>query len=179
MAESSVTLQFRKLEESKQQLLTLLGSADKAVLGYRPADQKWSIVQILFHLNSSERISLKYMQKKSQGGRSVPKSTPLNAFRSFALNSALRYFSWKKPSILPEPPADLNYDEVVSSWNQTRVELRQFLEDLPAEMYGRTIFRHPAAGRMNLQHALSFMQEHFDHHLKQIQGRISEAKESS
>lgn len=179
MVESSVKLQFQDLELSKVQLLNLLASSDKIVLDYRPADQKWSIIQILFHLNSSESISLKYMQKKSQGGQSVPKSTLLNALRSFVLNSALKYFNWKKPKMLPEPPADLDYDVVVSTWNQTRERLRQFIEGLPVEMYGRNIFRHPTAGRMNLKHALAFMQEHFDHHLKQIQSRISDKEESS
>ncbi|MBS1658374.1 MAG: DinB family protein [Bacteroidetes bacterium] len=179
MSKSSVLQQFEKLELSKRQILSQISSLDPSVLHYRPAYKKWSIVQILFHLNSSESISLKYMQKKSQGGTSVPKSTPVNALRSFILTAALRTLKWKRPAVLPEPPDQPDLNEVLQSWNETRRQLKQLLQNLPDDMMNRNIFRHPAAGRMNISHALTFMQEHTDHHLKQIRERISPAKKTS
>ncbi|MFI5134331.1 MAG: DinB family protein [Chitinophagales bacterium] len=176
MKKSRLNFQFEKLEATRRQLVQQLSTLDDSVLHYRPANKKWSIVQIIFHLNSSESNSVKYISKKSQGGTSVPKSTVFSSVRSFMLTGALQYFKWKKPAVLPDPPDKLNTKEVMKSWEETRMQLKQLLEKLPDDMLGRNIFRHPATGRMNMSHALTFMQEHFDHHLKQIEERIKFSK---
>jgi len=176
MQKSKVNLQFEKLEETRQQLLHQLVLFDDSVLHYRGEKKKWSVVQIMFHLNSSECNSVKYITKKSQGGTSVPKSTFISSFKSFLLTTALQYLKWKRPAVLPEPPENLDSKEVIKSWNETRLQLKQLLEKLPEDMLNREIFRHPAAGRMNMSHALTFMQDHFDHHLKQIDERIKFSK---
>jgi hypothetical protein len=178
MQKSSVNLQFEKLEATRQQLLHRLATLDDSTLHYRPANKKWSIVQIIFHLNHSENSSVKYIAKKSQGGNSVPKSNFITSVRSTLLSTALQYLKWKKPAVLPDPPENLDAKEVMRSWDETRVLLKQLLEQLPNDMHGREIFRHPLAGRMNMIHALTFMQEHFNHHLKQIEERIESSKTS-
>ena len=157
-------------------LLTRLPDFDDSILQFRPANHKWSILQILFHLNSSESNSVKYIVKKSQGGSSIPKSTFLSSIKSSVLSAALRFLKWKKPAVLPDPPENLSTNEVINAWNETRMQLKQLLEKLPDDMLERNIFRHPAAGRMNMIHALKFMQDHFDHHLKQIEERMKEGK---
>jgi hypothetical protein len=179
MQKSKVYQQFEKLEQSKNQLLNRLASINPSVLQFYPAKDKWSIIQIIFHLNSSESNSVKYMSKKSLGGSSVPKSTMMTSLKSLLLSTALRFFKWKKPVVLPDPPGNLYSNEVMNSWNGTRIQLKQLLEQLSEDMLNRNIFRHPTAGRMNISHALTFMQEHFDHHLKQIEERILLAKKSS
>jgi len=172
MHKSSINLQFEKLEQSKHQLLDQLAALDTSVLHFHPAHKKWSIAQIIFHLNSSESNSVNYIAKKSQGGTSIPKSSYLNSLRSFLLTTALKYLKWKKPAALPDPPENLDIIRAIESWNETRVRLKELIEKLPDDMLTRNIFRHPAAGRMNMNHALTFMQEHFNHHLKQIEDRI-------
>ena len=179
MQRSKVNLQFEKLEVTRQEFLRQAALLDDSVLHYRPANQKWSIVQIIFHLNSSESNSVKYMTKKSQGGTAVPKSTVISSLRSFLLTTALQYLKWKKPAMLPDPPDNLNSNEVMKSWDETRLQLKQLIEKLPDDMLDRNIFRHPSVGRMNMSHTLTFMQEHFDHHLKQIEERILLTKKSS
>ena len=176
MQKSRVNLQFEKLEASRQQLIRRLATLDDSVLHYRPQNLKWSIVQIIFHLNHSENSSVKYITKKSQGGTSVPKSNLITSVRSSLLSTALQYLKWKKPAVLPDPPENLDTNEMMKSWDETRVHLKQLLEQLPEDMLDREIFRHPVAGRMNMHHALTFMQEHFDHHLKQIEERIKFSK---
>jgi hypothetical protein len=156
MQKSSVNLQFEKLEATRQQLLHQLAALDDSVLYHRPADHKWSILQIIFHLNDSESSSVKYIAKKSRGGISVPKSNFITSVRSSLLSTALQYLKWKKPAVLPDPPENLNAKEMMKSWDETRVHLRQLLEQLPEDMHGREIFRHPIAGRMNMRHALTF-----------------------
>src|SRR5215217_7628607 len=172
MPKSKVNLQFEKLESTRMKLWSRLRDLDNSILQFRPANDKWSILQILFHLNSSESNSVKYIRKKSQGGSSIPKSSFISSLKSFVLSAALRFLKWKKPAVLPDPPENLSTSEVINTWNETRIQLKQLLEKLPDDMLDRNIFRHPAAGRINMKDALKFMQDHFDHHLKQIEERI-------
>lgn len=179
MIRTVVNLQLEKLDATREELLSQLETVEESILHFRPETEKWSIVQILFHLNSSESISTKYMAKKSQGGASVPKTTALSHLRIFALKTALRNFTWKKPAVLPDPPEQLHLQEVLQTWNETRHHLKTLLEQLPDDVLNRNIFRHPSAGRMNASHALTFMQEHFYHHLPQIENRIAASRKVS
>jgi hypothetical protein len=175
MPNSSVQRLVEKLELTRRQLVNELILLDDRVLHFRPANHKWSILQIIFHLNHSEKASIQYIFKKSQGGASVPKATWVSFFRSKLLAVALRHFTWKKPSILPDPPEQINTAEMLKEWGETRLLMQEVLRQLPLDMQRRQIYRHPIAGRMNVSQALSFMQDHFDHHLRQIRERISAA----
>src|SRR4030095_10908334 len=159
MKKSTVYLQFEKLEDSKRELLKQLAQLDETILHYKPSKEKWSIIQIIFHLNSSESGSVKYIGKKSLGGTAVPKSSLISSIKSYLLTSALRNFTWKKPAILPDPPEKLVTGDMMKQWDDTRIGMKQLLDAVPEEMLDRQIYRHPLGGRMNVKQALTFMQE--------------------
>jgi uncharacterized damage-inducible protein DinB len=159
---------WKLMEEDSDRIFRMLETYTPQAINQQPAPGKWSALQVLFHLNSSESLSLAYMQKKSLGGNRIPRANVSSAVRSMALNTALKYFKWKKPQLLPDPPPELNLEEVRQSWKATRKQLYEFLRNLPPDMLQRQIYRHPAAGRMNAIQALSFMHEHFKHHEKQL-----------
>ena len=169
MEKSAIYLQFEKLEDSKRELLKELAPLEDTILHYKPSKEKWSIIQIIFHLNSSENGSVKYISKKSLGGTAVPKASSISSIKSYLLTKALRNLTWKKPAILPDPPEQLVTSDMLKQWDETRIGMKQLLDKLPEEMLDRQIYRHPFGGRMNMKQALTFMQEHFNHHLKQVE----------
>ncbi|MEP7127632.1 MAG: DinB family protein [Chitinophagales bacterium] len=142
---------------------------DKGSLQFKPDPDKWSVNQVLNHLQFSERVSIAYASKKMQGGKSVRKTGLVATVRSEALSLLLRSgFKWKAPAVLAAASENLPFEEVHQRWNETRVQMKSFLENLPEDLIIREIYKHPRAGRLNAIQMMQFFQDHFNHHLPQI-----------
>lgn len=168
MQREKLKSRFLKRENSGLQLFKNLEQADEALLKRKIKTGKWNILQIVWHLNSSDHLTVNYMLKKMQGGNAVPVAGIRSAAGSYALKVALRYLKWKKPPVLPDPPEELELNDLKNEWNRNSQQLESLINSLPDDMMIRKIFRHPLAGRMNIFQALEFMLDHFNHHLRQI-----------
>ena len=75
---------------------------------------------------------------------------------------------FKAPKVVSTPPENIDYSELISTWENNRVALWEMISTLPEETARKNIYNHPAAGRFNLSQMLTFFQDHFDHHQKQV-----------
>ena len=159
---------FDRLEERKARLYVRLDGLSDEVVNRSPADGGWSVIQVLAHMSRAEDLSLRYIRKKMRAD--APPAGLGSALRSAALSLALRSpLKFKAPPMSAEVPERARMTEVAASWDVVRRDLEQALDALPPEIAHRAVFRHPRAGMMSLDQALRFMEDHFDHHLKQVE----------
>ncbi|MFY0625710.1 MAG: DinB family protein [Reichenbachiella sp.] len=159
---------FEMLEHKKESLLQDLVKEPKENLMTKEAEGKWSVHQVLLHLISSEKGSLGYLKKKSKS-TNLKKINISARFRYSLLNTALKLpIKFKMPSVLSAPKNDVSFDEIILEYSNCRKELKAFLNENSKLYTDKLVFRHPIAGRLSLKQAIQFMNDHFDHHLKQI-----------
>ncbi|MEO9482221.1 MAG: DinB family protein [Ekhidna sp.] len=128
----------------------------------------WSIIQVLSHLNSAEKASLKYMQKKMQAGEGMKNSGATNALRMWLCNGVLKSsLKWKAPSYVSKP-ASYSFEEIKSKWAETRASIEAFVDDFPEEWLNKLVYKHPMGGRQNLDRAVDSFVYHQIHHVHQI-----------
>ena len=172
--ENRIKNKFERLEESRKALIRSIESAGVSSLNKAPKPGKWSVNQILYHLQMSEYGSYKYVTKKLQSDNISTngwKSKMASLILKIALVLPLKY---KAPKVARIPPESLDFPELKITWEKNRVALWEMISTLPEETARRNIYRHPAAGRFNLSQMLTFFQDHFDHHLKQVMGILKQ-----
>lgn len=173
MQKTKLLLQFRKLEDTRHDLIKKLEACDDQVRAYKPVPDTWSVTQIFYHLNLSESQSIGYVRKKMLGGDQLKQTGLAAEVRYTALKLTLQSnYKFKAPAILGDVPENLNYHEVLANWNETRRQLQSLLETMPDHLLNRELYRHPRAGRLNLSQMIAFFQDHFDHHARQVKRRI-------
>jgi uncharacterized damage-inducible protein DinB len=128
----------------------------------------WSIIQVLSHLNEAESASLKYMQKKMQAGDKMKNARVYHGLRMSFVNVALKSrLKWKAPSYISNPP-EYPMEEIKEKWANTRNEIAGFVNDFPDKWLYKLVYKHPMAGRQNLEHAVDSFIYHQIHHTHQI-----------
>lgn len=157
------------LETSRKKLTDDLKKSDPVLLQHKPAPDKWSVTEVLNHLQFSEQASVAYAAKKILGGKSLKKTGIAATLRAEALSLLLRSgYKWKAPAVLAAAAENLPFEEVTQRWDATRQRMKSFLENLPDELISREVYKHPRAGRLNALQMMQFFQDHFNHHLAQI-----------
>lgn len=166
---STLQKAFDKLEHQRQQLVELIKNLPEEDYAYAPA-AKWSIARIVAHLITSEVLSVGYMKKKSLGIEKLQNSGLRQAILSRMLTISQRGpFRFKAPGIVvASTPEALSLKEALARWDQSRDELKQFLETITDQHHRKLVYKHPIAGMLNAEQAVRFMYEHVNHHLPQI-----------
>lgn len=166
---SSFQKAYTKLERQREQIFGMIKNLPEDVYRHSPTG-KWSIAQIVTHLLTSERLSVGYMKKKSIGIATLKDS----GFKQVILSGILKVsqripFRYTAPRVIVEhTPETLSREEAIAYWNNSRSDLKEFLEGIPEQHSRRLIFKHPIAGMLNVEQAMEFMYEHINHHLPQI-----------
>ncbi len=156
------------LEENRKKLYALLESLDSTRLNYRPAEDKWSITQIIFHLVKAEQLSVISINKESRKS-DTRKAGMSSHFRALLLNSSLMTpLKFKAPSILGNMPKEYDINELLTKWLTVRNKLYNALGDIDNESGKRYMFEHPYAGKLNIYQTMDFLVRHFNHHHRQI-----------
>ncbi|MGB0524708.1 MAG: DinB family protein [Flammeovirgaceae bacterium] len=171
MMDTQLEFQFKQLQESLDQLLKELSQSSEQELNQVVEKEEWSVLQILYHVKSSERASLAYMKKKLRylHERRPPKVGFLELLRSLALQGFLRSsLKAKAPHRLAAFPPDLTMDGIAINWIALRKEMEAFLHSLPKDVLDLALYKHPMVGRLSVYQGLNFLQAHFDRHKKQI-----------
>lgn len=167
--DSKLESKFNKLESSRLQLLAELEKRDDKELNFHPGKDKWSVIQVMHHLIIIEQLSIGYINKKLTYRTNIKKSGLGAAIRFFVLKSVLQTpFLFKAPKIVSEVPDNAGFKETKNQWDQVRKDMKELFDNLPEEFLNKNIFKHALAGKMNIYQMLSFMEEHFKHHVKQV-----------
>ncbi|MCP4204665.1 MAG: DinB family protein [bacterium] len=167
--------QMDELERLRSELLERLSGPDSAALNRRPPDGGWSAAQVLAHVILAERLSLGYLRKKIQRPDLIPRSGAAGAIKSRALGLFLRLpFKVAAPARSADVPETGELTALARDWSEARAEWQDFLEHYPAELANKAVYRHPVAGRLNLEQTLRFLIDHLRRHTGQIERLLVE-----
>lgn len=160
---------FGRLQNDLTQLLSELDKEQRKQLETSPATGKWSVTQVMYHLNSAESRSVLYVSKKRFASSQL-KRTKFEAQLRLLLARISFYFPFKyrAPKFLGNMPEHVDYGDIKQEWLKTRRELTALLESLSDDELTKPIFRQPFFGRWNIFQMLGFMQIHFNRHRKQM-----------
>jgi hypothetical protein len=162
-------VKYLYLEKSRNKLLNDLQGIDDTLLNTCPAEGKWSIGQIAAHLLQVEQLTIGYIQNKLSKEEELHTTSIKNMVSSVilkvALNSGMKF---KAPKVAASVPDVVSLDKVRTQWDETRYKLEDLLTEIPPAMLDKCLFRHPYAGMLNASQTLTFLQDHFNHHLHQI-----------
>lgn len=166
---------YTHAEQARNEMLTLVHSVAQKQLAAKPSSNKWSVLEILTHLYTSERLSFEYIKKKSQGIQHLKNAGIQQAFLVPILKISQRLpFKFKAPNVVKEnTPEALPLDKLISQWDLMRIELKSHLENIPEKHVHKLVYKHPIAGRLSLPQALQFFAEHINHHKPQIKRTLS------
>lgn len=160
---------YLRLEKTRNRLLDELEGLDDDLLNIPAADGKWSINQILCHLIKSEQLTAGYIKKKLSDKEDLGCSSFSNSYKSLLLKLALK--SGKKfnaPASVAEVPGSSSFFDIRRQWDEVRFTMEDVLTEIPEDALDKCLFRHPYAGPLSVLQTLTFLQDHFDHHLPQI-----------
>lgn len=159
---------YSKLEKGRQHFIHEMGMYNTERLESPHKDGKWSVSQIVYHLNQAEMTSINYVRKKLHEPDKL-KDTGFN--ESFRLTVAQLIFEtpvrFKAPPVLGEMPEKVDYTIVMRNWDKTRADLKELLESIPEEMLTKNLYRNPGIGRINIYQMVRFMRTHFNRHHRQ------------
>lgn len=162
---------FNTFEELRLDTLNSFNNFTKEQLHFKPSADSWSITETLHHLYLSESGTYLYMSKKTQSIHDLPQSGFKNAWKTFLLKISLRSGKkFKVPKKAPvNPTGDISFGDLVAQWNQLRKDFVQLLNTLDVQSAKKLSFKHPRIGYINAHQVLIFLEEHFKHHLKQLE----------
>ncbi|MHC2990775.1 hypothetical protein OB13_03960 [Pontibacter sp. HJ8] len=161
--------QYLKLEETRNQLLDDLEGLDDEFLNTPPAAGKWAVNQIIAHLIQVEQLTNSYIQRKVQKQETLGDASIAHTFRSLLLKLALHSgMKFKAPDAVAAVPDRSSLSALRSQWDNSRYHLEDTLTELPRELLDKCLFRHPYAGPLSITQTMSFLQDHFHHHARQI-----------
>ncbi len=166
---NEILMAFDSLELQRKQVEDQLNRLDAQLLVVPEADGKWSINQVLAHLSNSEFGTIRYIHKKMLGIDSLKKKNISSRIRSkllkWLLESPLKY---KMPKQLPEPSNEKTFEELKGQFEKNRAAIKELISTFPDEALDKLIFRHPFEGRFSLLQTVVFLEDHYNHHVKQI-----------
>lgn len=163
---------FDKLEALKSSAQNCFSSYPENVLN-NSLNGKWSALQHMGHIITSETKGLEYMKKKIQASATLGKPKLKERIMGFVLNTFLKTgIKFKAPAVLGEPQPYYNPDKLFEEWSRLRAEYISFLDPLDAETAQKLIYKHPVAGRLSIVQALDFMAIHLQRHFRAAQREL-------
>jgi uncharacterized damage-inducible protein DinB len=167
--EKSLQKHFDALEAQRKQILSEVNQLSEEQLNFVPSENSWSINQIICHLAMAEELSYKAIKSRLVTHKNFENSTMMNWVRKILLRFFLRTsIKFKAPAVVNEMPLKSTLSEHTLKWKEVRLSLKELLESLPKHMQKKYIFKHPVAGKMNIDGALTFVYEHVRRHQVQI-----------
>lgn len=169
---------FKRLERSKHNLLALVNGVPHEKLNTKPAEGRWSIAQVLYHMKEAEKLPLAYMKKKTLDPNALYPSTLKQQLRSYLLQISLFLpLKFEAPRVVKDGiPEEIHLEELKRDWEVVRKDMKAFLENLDPALYNKKIFKHPRIGMINIKQTMDFFQSHFDHHVPQVKGLLAKTK---
>lgn len=166
---------FDAMEAERLALIRQLDSLPTNLLSQKPSPEQWSVVEVIAHLVKAETGTLKYLQKKLEVG-GHRKASMLAILRKSFLNFMISLpIKFKAPKVAQlDPGVDLSYAEAVLQWDNVRAALRKEYVNIDPKLIGNDLFKHPFAGKLNLEQSTSFMHHHMGRHIGQIKRTLKE-----
>ncbi len=160
---------YNEIEKIKQEFLLKIETISPEKSNTVPAEGKWSLGQVYFHLYYAESGTIKVIQKNLRENKIKNKSGISDNLRSVLLKAVMRSpLKIKAPAVASKVPDSITIDEIKEYFAMNSENYRQLLNDLPMELEDKQIFKHPLAGLFNIEQTIHFVREHYLHHEKQV-----------
>lgn len=161
--------QIGELESKRNFLIQKLKGLSIDELERKPVADKWCILEIIAHLVLSEELSVGYALNKVSNPEKLQSVKFSSSIKAKLLEYVLKLnIKYKAPKIAkPTNIEELKFDDLIERWAQARQGLEQ-ISEFPSELLKKGVLKHPYTGFMNFDQMLSFIEEHYNHHLKQI-----------
>ncbi len=162
-------IKYLRLEQTRNRLLDELESIDDALLNTSITQGKWSVNQIIAHLITVEELTIGYIRNKISKGNELPQTSLSNTLKSMLLKIVLKSgVKIKGPDAVTSVPATSQIKALRQRWDTTRFQLEDLLTEIPPHLLEKCLFKHPYVGPLSIVQTLNFLQDHYDHHLRQI-----------
>ncbi len=170
MMHTTLQAVFEQIEQQRQAVLAPLRGLSPGQLTQPPGPGKWTVMQILAHVVTAEKLSVSYLNKKILGVGEAGDTGWQEDLRMVLLKASQRLpLKFKAPGrVVESTPAYASLDELRSEWNQVRAQLAATLERFPQHHLKRKVYKHPFVGMINIKQMLVFFREHVIHHQPQI-----------
>jgi hypothetical protein len=161
---------FENLLQKRNSLLDLAKSLPAEKINQRVNPNQWSVLEILNHLYTAEKLSLQYIKKKSQGIDNLGKAGVKHALMMLVLKISQRLpIRYKAPTTVLQNTVDVvTLSDLIAQWDLLYLELKSILVNTPEKHVHKLVYKHVVAGRLSMVQALIFFREHMIHHTPQI-----------
>lgn len=167
MKKQPILEKLSKLDKETEELFALSSGLNEEDL--KNQSYGWSIIQVYAHLNIAETGSVMYMKKKMLAGQKMKDFNFLGKIRYFFVKGLLQgSLKWKAPKVIAQPNGDLTLKQIKDQWAKTRASTKKYVEEYPEDLLSKAVYKHPFAGRLNLEGAISSFIYHQRHHMHQI-----------
>lgn len=160
-----------------EHLLEQVKEYGDARLNANASNGGWSAIQTMHHLILAEELSLSYVRKKLSFNPALPAPGLGSRLRVFLLWFYLNLpIKFKAPKIVGDEnlPGFSSLEETRERWSRVREEWTRFILDMPGDVAGKVVYRHPVVGRLSWAGNLLFFHYHFDRHRRQIERVLNE-----
>jgi DinB family protein len=173
--ESLLKRTFSRLNSIHRNLAITVAAVDPSLVAVRPAEDQWSIAEVLDHLCLVEERVLAELEK---GAAAPPqKAGVMKKLIPMALIS-WRFVKVKAPRAV-HPTSDLSREQLLEKYDRTRDRLKEFCFLQGADRLKQILFRHPLLGKIDGVATVSFIAFHERRHHKQIQEILSKLKRAN
>jgi hypothetical protein len=158
---------LESFERERRSFLDAVAAAGTERLTARPADDAWSLLDVVEHLVVAE-------QEVLQG---LPPPADLVARRR-GLRDRLRHrivllvlrrgFTVPVPSPTMRPGGELGLAELTAMWDENQAWLRGFLETVAREGDRGAVFSHPVSGPIGVTDTVHLMRTHLRSHARDV-----------
>jgi len=154
---------LNRLDSVHQKLSTTVAAIDPNLFPKRPAEDEWSVAEVIQHLCLVEARTLSGLELALQAPPA--KVSPLKKLIPPIVS--VRFPRVKAPKAV-EPLNSLPKEESLSSYNDVRAQLKQFCIKHGRKQLNQASLRHPFFGDIDGVTAVSMVAFHELRHYKQI-----------
>ena len=166
---------FSRLNSVHRNLATTVAAVDPSLIAVRPAEDQWSVAEVLDHLCLVEERVLAELEK---GAAAPPKKgSALKKLIPMAMVS-WRFVKVKAPRAV-HPTNDLSKEQLFEKYDRIRDRLKEFCFLQGTDRLKNILFRHPVLGNIDGVATVSFVAFHERRHHKQILEILSKLKRTS
>ena len=156
---------LKRLDTVHQRLTTALSGVDPELLAKRPAENEWSVAEVVHHLCLVEERVLDDMRENLQ--QPPAKGGLLKRLLPMRIVS-LRLKRVEAPDAVRPPSNPPPIQEVMQNYDRFRANLKQLCVDEGRGRLRQIRFKHPVFGYIDGVAAVSMLGFHEQRHLKQI-----------
>ena len=163
---------LKRLDSAHDKLIATITPLCPEVFSRRPAENEWSVAEIVHHLHLVEDRVIKELEK---GLANPPQRLALLRRLVPIAIVGSRLIKVKAPKAM-NPIAPPDKERSIAAFDATRVKLKELWASSGPDRLKQVLFKHPFLGAINGVTTVSFVGYHEQRHLKQIREVLRKLK---